>query len=156
MGGAGSGMWFRRDKKTTIEECRRLDVFCLHREIALNYGCSFDLNWTRNGQSWGNINAEVRGTSLVLIYQYAGYGEECDVEERISLDWTRCNYGGKRPWFLCRGCGRRVGVLFLGGSYFLCRHCYHLSYSSHNKNTLLDRVCRRRDKLRERLGENGG
>ena len=153
MGGTGSGMWSRLDKKTTTEECRRLDVLYLHRNSILYSGCSFTLSWKRNGYPWGEIRIEVERSSLVLIYHYAGNGEECDVEELISLDWTSCNYGGERPWFLCPRCGRRVGVLFLGASYFLCRHCYHLSYSSQNKNTVLDRVCRRRDKSRERLGE---
>ncbi|MGA2939202.1 MAG: hypothetical protein ABSF52_19185 [Syntrophobacteraceae bacterium] len=153
MGGIGSGMWSRRDKKTTIEECRRLEVLILHRKNALNFGCSGTITWKRNDRPWGEIRIEVETTSLDLVYHYTGYGGSQDVKERVPLAWTSCNYGGERPWFLCPGCGRRVGVLFLGGSYFPCRHCYHLSYSSQNKNTVLDKVCRRRDKLCERLGE---
>jgi Transposase DDE domain len=32
------------------------------------------------------------------------------------LEWTPCNYGGARPWFLCPmdGCRRRVAVLYAG------------------------------------------
>jgi len=121
---------------------------------ALYSGGTLTANWTRNGQPRGEIRIEVEVTSLVLVYNYTGCGESQDVRERVPLDWTRCNYGGQRPRFLYPGCGRRVGVLFLGASYFLCRHCYHLSYSSQNETTVLDRVCRRRDKLRQRPGEN--
>lgn len=31
-----------------------------------------------------------------------------------------------------RYCGRRVGVLYLGGDVFACRHCYNLTYASRN------------------------
>ena len=119
-------------------------VFCIPAALA-------PLSWKRNAQPWGEIRIEVERSSLVLIYHYAGYGEECDVEELISLDWTRCFYGGTRPWFRCPSCDRRVGVLFLGGSNFLCRHCYHISYSSQNEDET-SRMNRKANKLRERLG----
>jgi hypothetical protein len=151
-GGLGSGRWSRWHRITTIEECRWLDVLYLHRNNILYSGCSCTLSWKRNGRPWGEIRIEVEATSLVLIYHYAGYGEECDVEELISLDWTRCFYGGTRPRFRCPSCGRRVGVLFLGGSNFLCRHCYHLSYSSQNEDET-SRMNRKANKLRQRLGE---
>lgn len=54
---------------------------------------------------------------------------------------------------MCPGRVRRVGILAASGKYFLCRHCYDLSYSSQNENTVIDKVCRKRDKLRDRLGE---
>ena len=36
--------------------------------------------------------------------------------QRIPIQWTRCTFGGMRPWFTCL-CGRRVGKLYhyLGG-----------------------------------------
>jgi hypothetical protein len=41
--------------------------------------------------------------------------------------------------------------LYLADKYFLCRHCYGLSYSSQNE-TNLDRAYRKRNKLQGRLG----
>ena len=32
--------------------------------------------------------------------------------QEIRVSWTRCNYGGYRPWLHCP-CGRRVARLFL-------------------------------------------
>ncbi len=50
---------------------------------------------------------------------------------KIRLITTHCNYGGVRYWFECL-CGNRVGILYLGGDFFRCRHCYDLTYSSKN------------------------
>jgi hypothetical protein len=49
----------------------------------------------------------------------------------VRLEWTPCNYGGQRPWFLSpvRGCSRRVAVLY-GGGIFACRRCHGLNYQS--------------------------
>ena len=41
MGGVGSGTWYRFNKKTTVEECRSLDVRRFHREGLLKSGTMF-------------------------------------------------------------------------------------------------------------------
>ena len=33
--------------------------------------------------------------------------------QRIRIQWTRCTYGGARPWLICP-CGRRVGKFYYG------------------------------------------
>lgn len=101
MGGPGSGV--RLNKKGTVEDHRRLDVRELHRKHGIKPG------------SWITVNYEWRGEQ---------------VTQEVSFDWTPCNYGGHRPWLICMNCGRRVAVLYLGGKYFACRHCYNLTYTS--------------------------
>ena len=65
-------------------------------------------------------------------------GEKTDLDYKISLVSSPCNYGGKRYWFKCplskngTFCGRRVGVLFLIGKHFGCRHCGEIAYSAQN------------------------
>lgn len=51
---------------------------------------------------------------------------------RIIITHTVPNYGGKRYWFICPGCKRRVGVLYIieHGDIFKCRDCYNLIYQS--------------------------
>lgn len=51
---------------------------------------------------------------------------------RITITHTVPNYGGKRHWFICPGCKRRVGVLYIieHGDIFKCRDCYNLIYQS--------------------------
>jgi hypothetical protein len=67
----------------------------------------------------------------------------------LSLDTTPCNYGGRRVWFICPQCGRRVAILY--GTPFACRHCHQLDYRS-QRETGSDRAVRRALAIRRRLG----
>jgi hypothetical protein len=73
------------------------------------------------------------------------------------LTWTPCRYGGQRPWFIYPGvvngrvCGRRVAILYGAGRYFLCRHCYDLTYESQRED-LPTRLISKAQKIRQRLG----
>ena len=44
-------------------------------------------------------------------------------EQHITIVWTPCRFGGKRPWFQCGCCGRRVVRLYIVGGVFARRHC---------------------------------
>ncbi len=48
----------------------------------------------------------------------------------VSIVSTPCRYGGYQRWFLCPGCGTRIGKLYLpaGEIAFLCRRCHRLAY----------------------------
>ena len=58
------------------------------------------------------------------------------------MEWTPCNFGVERPWFVCPGvvngvaCGRRVAILYGPGKYSLCWHCYDLRYESQRENKM--------------------
>jgi hypothetical protein len=55
----------------------------------------------------------------------------------IRIVTTRCHFGGVRRWFVCPGgCGRKVGILYLGpgGSSFVCRSCADLTYESSQRH----------------------
>jgi hypothetical protein len=54
-----------------------------------------------------------------------------------------------------RCCGRQVVKLYGPGRYFLCRHCYQLTYASRSEATY-DRALRRANKRRMRLGGEPG
>lgn len=101
MGGIGSGT--RWDKKGTIEDHQRLDVRELHREHGIK-----------------------PGDRMTVKYEWRGEM----VTQEVMIDWTACSFGGKRPWFLCGNCGRRVAVLYGPGKIFACRHCLNLTYRS--------------------------
>ena len=159
MGGVGSGNWYRFDKKTTTGECHSVDVRYLHREGLLEPGRWFTLRWSRADRETGSIGGVVEGTEpperVLLFYRHRiGPGEEWeDVQEHVFLDWSACNFGGERPWFVCPGdgCGQRVAVLYGLGKYFLCRYCYDLVYESQRENEM-HRALRRAQAIRERLG----
>jgi hypothetical protein len=161
MGGAGSGNWYRFDKKTTTSECSSVDVRYLHRNGLLKAGGRFSLRWSRGEHETGSIGGSVEGhlrsrpERVILRYRFrSGWeGEWEDVWEPVSLEWTACNFGGARPWFVCPGaeCGRRVAILYGPGRYFLCRHCYGVVYDSQRENGM-NRALRRAQAIRERLG----
>ena len=48
----------------------------------------------------------------------------------IGLEWTPCNFGGERPWFVCEECSGRVRILYGPTLPLLCRQCRGLSYAS--------------------------
>ena len=151
----GSGNWYRFDKKATIDECHSLDVRDLYRDGLLKPSSSFSTRWLRGDRQTGSISGFVHQDRLVLSYRHrSGLGSEWeDIKEPVSLEWTPCNFGGERPWFVCpgAGCGRRVAILYGPGKYFLCRHCYDLRYESQREDKK-DRALRRAQKIRQRLG----
>ncbi len=122
------GGWW--NKKDTVEEHKRLDVRYLYRNGLLNPGLH-SIGWSCGGESAGSIMFRAEDHALTLIYRFRRSGQEGeDVNQKVILDWTPCNYGGRRPWFICGNCGRRVAVVYAGGKYFACRHCYDLTYTS--------------------------
>ncbi len=155
MGGIGSGNRHRFGKKGTTGECCSLDVRKLHREGLLKSGNLFSWGWFRDGQEVASIAAFVYQDRIVLSYRHRSrLGCEWEeVKEPVSLEWTACNFGGERPWFVCPGaeCGRRVAILYKLRKYFLCRHCYDLRYESQREDKN-DRALRRARKIRQRLG----
>jgi hypothetical protein len=54
----------------------------------------------------------------------------------VDIFSTRCNFGGKRWWFICPQnlCNRNVGILYVKDKILACRHCHNLSYASQNEN----------------------
>lgn len=77
--------------------------------------------------------------TIRLVYAYTdNNSHKNNLDYKVHLTTTKCNYGGKRYWLLCplvsngTTCNRRTSVLYLGGKYFGCRHCYNLTYDSRN------------------------
>jgi hypothetical protein len=155
VGDVGSGNWYRFDKKTTTDECHSVDVRYLHRNGLLQPGHSFSLRWSRAGRETGSISGLAFKDRVILLYRHRRVlgGEQEDVQEAVPLEWTPCNFGGERPWFICpgAGCGRRVAIVYGPGRYFLCRHCYDLTYQCQRDNKMYRALHRAQD-IRRRLG----
>ena len=55
----------------------------------------------------------------------------CRLHQKVQLTYSLGPRGGKRPWFVCPTCRRRVGLLYHAeGLPFRCRTCYGLAYPS--------------------------
>lgn len=155
MGGYGSGRYGGRMK---VQHCRSLDVNKINKSGALESGYSGQWQWSQDGEKVASINFSSKKENIALKYCWRAYGGSWgSSEQSIPITWTPCHYGGKRPFFKCPGivnghyCGRRVIKLYSGGRYFLCRHCYNLTYNSQSE-TRYDRLLRRANKHRIALG----
>ena len=156
MGGWGSGR--RWSSKATTDDHKRLDVLWMKRNGCLKAGNSGSIKWSCNGEPAGNIDYRACANSVQLIYKVRRPSEEWQsIDMPVQLSWSDCRFGGQRPYFICPvvRCGKRVQHLYDGFPYFVCRHCLNLAYGC-QREELLDRAARRADKLREKLGVEGG
>lgn len=150
MGGFGSGTYLRWSSKATTGESKAFDIRALKKWGALKAGYAGSYSWSRGNEPIGDIRYRVGHSEITLNYRVRMYEEDWEtVEQYIPLTSTGCNYGGQRPWFICH-CGKRVAILYAGGKYFRCRHCYDLAYNS-QQEALYDRMVRKCRKIRERL-----
>ena len=161
MGGPGSGSGPRWSAKIKVETCCTLDATTLFKKEMLQPSSgryATRLVWTRRstGERTASIGVAVDTMDrphVRLYYTLKSLGERIDYE--VTLDSTEPHFGGVRWWFICplRGCYRRCAKIHLppGGRYFGCRVCYDLAYES-QWETRSERMLRRADKIRERLG----
>ena len=79
--------------------------------------------------------------------------EEIKIDDKIFLECSRPNFGGRRLWFVCPRTNRVVRKLYLplGGRHFWSRRAYRLGYAS-QRESWYDRAYRRLRKLSLRLG----
>jgi hypothetical protein len=130
MGGYGSGRRYGYCKPL-VEDCMSIDVRQLSRSGCLGPWRRYSFKW----QNGCDIEIETKPDAVKLFYNVSSNGQQQEnVYLKVPLYWTPCNYGGKRPWFSCPGCGRRVAKLYLESRYFLCRHCSNLAYSSQRED----------------------
>ena len=143
MGGFGSGR--RRDQRSkgTTQDMRGLDVRRLQREGVLTDNW-VTWTWSRQGRPVASVGIRTEEGCVLLRYR--------NRIERIVLESTPCHLGSHRVWWQCpaAGCGRRSAVLY-AGSTFACRRCHQLVYASQRESEA-NRVMRRADKIRRRLG----
>lgn len=125
----------------TVSECRTIPVDELHDNGLLDPEASGTLFWNQGDSTIGSLHWERADHAgghddvdrAVEISHAAGPPGRADRREAtISITTTECNFGGERPWFLCPGCGERVGKLHRPpvGDRFRCRECHDLAYES--------------------------
>jgi hypothetical protein len=77
-----------------------------------------------------------------------------NLQYKIPVVATKCNYGGQRHWFICPFpfCHRRSKKLYLHSQgIFSCRKCLKLAYASQNRSKL-DRIIDKKWALIHKLG----
>ena len=136
--------------KSVAEQTNRLSVFFLKKYGHLPQGQSYNygnIKWTRGNwqndinfivQTSGDGKETIETSYIELIYTITvrWSGEKTEIKYETPLTTTRCNYGGKRYWFICplikngKLCGRRVGVIYSIDKYFGCRSCANIAYQA--------------------------
>lgn len=146
----------RPARRLRAERLRRIDV----RELARS-----DLFLPHLRGEWWSI-ASRRGSSLdwfALQGRVDRYGSKLAVHgfidgnfviQDIALQYTRCHYGGSRPWFTCPRCDRRAAVLYLAGASFRCRRCADVSYLT-QRSDACSRAWIKQGHIEKRLNRQG-
>ena len=138
MGGAGSGPPVGFGRRVAVRECRRLSLSLLRQGGLLKPDGpdSIAIRWgTGDGEA---SRAEVRidrssgecGRVKVKYCVVSG-GRRNSVVAHMNLTWTLLTSHGRRMWFRCQVCDRRIAVVYLppGQERLACRHCHRLTYT---------------------------
>jgi hypothetical protein len=72
----------------------------------------------------------------------------------LSIVYSSCGKGGRRPWWQCPACAARRGVLFLRARNWGCRGCLALPFRS-QRMTRRDRAIAKAKRLHLLLGGSG-
>lgn len=150
MGGLGSSRYGWSGPctgKDTVHQYPEIDIRHLAREITIEPKKYVEWNWPINRQQTIPIGVlVVHPEKLALIYQLSGAdGRPRLMKAIIKISYTKCNFGGERPWFNCPACTKRIAKIYFGGNYFFCRHCYNLTYrtcqiSGNRNDQAIDRL----------------
>lgn len=132
------------------EHCRRIDARRWQREGILAGGRAGTWAWTdaETGEQLASIGYRSERGTVVLTYNL----NDKPVRQWLPILHTPCHFGGLRQWFGCPGCARRVAVLFLRSSGFLCRHCNRVAYASQSDDAM-GRAWRVQAKIESRLAD---
>jgi len=114
--------------RLTVEKLSDIDVRELHRAGAFREG-NWSFPWA--GLRWPGI-VRLRTSQYGIEVELRGRS----IPQQIQIGWTRCYYGGVRPWLSCPHCRRRVAKLFRGLGGYYCRPCLgNPIYASQSKST---------------------
>jgi hypothetical protein len=115
--------------KHLVTQYHALNILDLVRSGYLHPFSKYDWVWrTNKGAHQTTVTITVLTDALQLVFRM--YGIE-GVRQRVELTYSLGAQGGKRPWFVCPTCRRRVGVLYhANGLPFRCRTCCKLAYPS--------------------------
>src|SRR5690242_14686203 len=103
----------------TVEGTRSLHVMRLARTGIFASTELARWQWTYRDGTCATIEIGGGRGHIVLRYRYKSYARDWEtVEQRVPIRWTRCRFGGQRPWFICAVrtngtyCGRNVAKLY--------------------------------------------
>jgi len=96
---------------------------------------------------WPGV-AQMRVSRYLILLEW----ENQFVPQRIHVSWTRCYFGGARPWLHCTYCDRRVARMFKGMGGYYCRACIGNPIYESQRRSKKARIYLQAYRLRQRLG----
>ena len=138
MGGYGSGRRWNLTK-TVAEDCYKFDANDFAKWKFFKPGGKWgSTRWTRCGRETGScgVRTSIDDNRAVCFFQYNGR------EASVDLSWYSPGYGGRRYFFICPKCGRRMRTLFLKQAEIAYRICHDLTYTSCNQYHYFDSLYR--------------
>ena len=151
MGGCGSG--YRRDKHLTVDDYPCLDIRQLQRAGYLVPGHSHTTQLIHDTYTESYTTRTTSDNTLIINCR-VGNKKANSVTYKFSFEQAPCNFGGKRSFFLCPHCGKRVCLIYCVDQWG-CRHCHDLPYPCQGEKAE-DRYTRQVNKIREKLGWEQG
>ncbi|WP_375157678.1 hypothetical protein [Bradyrhizobium sp. RDT46] len=142
--------------KCLLELYLNIDVLDWNRHGHFESPCVFERTWHQDGKLVARLFCKIGRRSVALYSRTSNfYDTRSGQEQQIEVAWTACRYGGERPWFECpSSCGRRVTKLYALNSWFACRHCHCLGYSSQYQ-AAGERSAWKAHRIRRRLAAEG-
>jgi hypothetical protein len=118
-------------RKPLTSSCLAIDLRRWVREQWLLPQTRFLWRWRNRAEALeASIVVRVGKNAVELVYKLPIASSTQLVRECIPFSWSTGHLGGRRRWFQCPGCGRRVAILYLTGTHFRCRMCGRLAYES--------------------------
>lgn len=162
MGGNGSGTWYRWGKKTTLDECRNIDINRMQKMGAIKPDTIKSGVWQWVDVQTGEVVSSISYTCKTLYtdhdyinlrYTFTDSNEGINYD--IKLVKTYPHYGGVRYWFICPVTGKRVAKLYLTpyDGRFISRHVHKLLYASQSEG-FYGRLANKRHRLMRKLDKD--
>lgn len=126
MGGYGSGRR-RFPARSAVEDFHQVDANVLARKKLFLPGERLGIiRWSRGDRETGAcaIRTTIDDKQAICVFQFN------DEETIVPLSWYAPGYGGRRFFFICPKCGRRMRTLSFKGNKIACRVCLGLTYHS--------------------------
>jgi hypothetical protein len=158
MGAKGSGRHYRFDTRLYTEDFRNIDIREFNQRGWLNNKEFSTLTWSRRGEKIASVQFLVRTRvqfpeetpNIRMKYNVRkNAGDWQELDYKINLTTTECNFGGIRYWFICPDCNKRVCVLY-ADIMFKCRACLGIVHRSRNESAL-DQATMRLKKEKDNL-----
>lgn len=158
MGGYGSGGHNKRGR-IEAETVAKLGADSVAKSGALDEGVDAEWRWRWNTGETSEIGTLGLGRNIGVRLKYRILSDHCDepmkFDTPIHVQWTPCNFGGERVWWLCPVCGTRCLKLYFRDRRFACRKCQYICHRSQNE-IARDRVQSHANKIRQKLGGQPG